>query len=250
MYEVTVSTPSQHKHLLEYVHKSMHGYIKKVGGTCVNLSQKCRSYFSLACNDTFSFQSQRLLRECVSSALAVGYKNIFMRSLLDVANGNFYQNILVDTMCVFDQQYDVAMVSNVVDTTKDLYLDGYYNFRMHDIKRRWENVVNMVLENNYVLTDNELILEFLQYLLQSSDAKTKQITICLEDSGYTLYDVKGNVLQNISILSPTSTKEEQAIVNAIYLNPQKLIVYYAKQPSQEFCHVAKTLFDVQFVKVR
>jgi hypothetical protein len=65
-----------------------------------------------------------------------------------------------------------------------------------------------------------------------------------------LYDEKGNVLQNITTLSSISSKEEQALVNVIYLNPQKLIIYYAKQPSQEFYNVAKTLFDVQFVEVR
>ena len=250
MYEVTVSAPSMHNHVLEFVHQSMQDYIDKVGGTCVNLHQKYRSYFCFACNDTFRLQAQRLLRECVSSALAVGYKNIFMRSLLGVNEGNFYQNVLVDTMCVFDQQYDTAMVSNIVDTTKDLYLDGYYNFKLQDIKHRWESVVNMVLENNYVLWDNGLILEFLQYLLQSADEKTQKVTICFDENGYILYDAMDKILQNITTLSSISGKEEQALVNAIYLNPQKLIVYYAKQPTQEFYDVAKTLFDVQFVEVR
>ena len=141
-------------------------------------------------------------------------------------------------------------VANIIDCNQDVYLDGYYNFRMRDIKRKWENVVNMILENNFILSDNELIVEFLQYLLQSIEAKADSLSICFDDLGYTLYNSEGKIVNKLATLSKTATAEEEAIVNAICQNVKKLKVYYCKSPSKEFCDVAKTLFDVQYLQVQ
>ena len=250
MYEVTVSTPSNEKHILDNVCQDICPYIRQIGGTVATVQQKHRSYFSLACADTFQLQAQRLLQDSVAKGLSLGYKNIFVRDMLDVQEGNFYQNILVDTMCAFDHQYDADILSKLIDAQKDIYIDGYYHFRIQNFKRKWENVENMVLENNYILGDHDLILEFLQYLLQSVDPKLKKLSICFDKNSYTLYDGKGKVIQKCPTMSPSVSVEEDAIVNAICLNPQKLKVYHAKPLSQDFLDVVKALFNVQFVLVQ
>ena len=249
MYEVTLSTPNNHSNLLNYVSNDLQPYVAKIGGTYAILQQKHRTYFSIACDDTFVFQAKRLLIESISQVLALGYKNIFIRDLLDVEQSNFYQNVLVDTMCIFDYTYDAKMITNLIDVEKDVYLDGYYNFLMQDFKRKWQNVANMILENDYVLADNSLILEFLQYLLQSVDTKTKTISICMENNDYTLYDSKNSLLSKSNTMSMFSTAETDALVNAVYLNVQKLKVYHHGNLSQDFCNVAKALFQTQFIQV-
>lgn len=249
MYEVTVSTPNEQEYLLDYVSTSTQSYIDTIGGICTNLQQKNRSYFSVACSDTFGLQAQKVLKDTIVEVLSVGYKNLFVRNLLGVTEGNFYQNVLVDTMCVFDHQFDASMLASIVDVTKDIYLDGYYLFGMQNIKHKWENIANMILENNYILGDNELILEFLQYLLQSADSKVKQLSICIDCNSYTLYDDRNKVIANSITLSPQSTIEQQAIVNAFNLNPQTVKVYHNQMLSPEFLHVAKSLFDIQYVNV-
>lgn len=249
MYEVTLSTPNNHSNLLNYIHNDLQPYVAKIGGTYAILQQKHRTYFSIACDDTFTFQAKRLLIESISQVLALGYKNIFIRDLLDIEQNNFYQHVLVDTMCIFDHVYDAKMITNLIDVEKDMYLDGYYNFLMQDFKRKWQNVANMILENDYVLADNSLILEFLQYLLQSVDTKTKTISICMENYDYTLYDSKNSLLPKSNTMSMFSTAETDVLVNAVYLNAQKLKVYHHGNLSQDFCNVANALFQTEFVQV-
>ena len=250
MYEVTVSAPLQHNYLLNYLFEDISPYISQIGGTFATLHQKHRTYLSLACKDTFRAQTQRLLQERVSQILSLGYKNIFVRQLLDVDNANFYQNVLIDTMCAFDHQYDAQLFASNINCDKDIFLDGYYNFRMGKFKRKWESVVNMILENDYILSDNELILEFLQYLSQSVERSLMQLSVCFTQDQYTLYDSKGKVMQTINTLSANCTAEENAIVNAICLNPQKLKVYHKEAVSHDFTNIAKALFEVQFVQVQ
>ena len=249
MYEVTLSTPTEQNYLLEGISTNLSRYIAQIDGTHVTLQRKNRSYLSIACRDTFRHQLQHILQEEVATTLSLGYKNIFVRRLLDLDDANFYQNVLIDTMCTFDHKYDAHQLAGIVDATSNIYIDGYYNFRMANFKRRWQNVVNMVLENDYLLHDNELILEFLQYLLQSVDVKTQQLSICFDRVGYTLYDANGKVVQSISAFSQESTAEQSALVNAICQNVQQLKVYHSNDLSQDFCDIANALFDVQFVQV-
>lgn len=249
MYEVTISTPNQHNHLLGYLRNDLQPYLAKIGGTYAILQQKYRTYFSIACDDTFTFQTKRLLIESISQVLSLGYKNVFVRNLLDVNQNNFYQNVLVDTMCIFDQVYDAKMISHLIDVEKDVYLDGYYNFCMQDFKRKWQSVANMILQNDYVLADNSLILEFLQYLLQSADTKSKQISLCIEDNSFALYDDKNSLIPQTNTMSLFFTAESDALVNAVYLNVQKLKVYHHGNLSHDFCDVANALFQTEFIQV-
>ena len=249
MYEVTVSTPKKQNYLLERIFNNIADYLSQIDGTHVTLQRKNRSYLSIACRDTFRQQMQCILQDEVATTLSLGYKNIFVRRLLDLDDANFYQNVLIDTMCAFDHKYDAHQLAGIVDATSNIYIDGYYNFRMANLKRRWQNVVNMVLENDYLLEDNQLILEFLQYLLQSVDAKTQQLSICFDTDGYTLYDANGKVAQSMSSFSKESTAEQSALVNAICQNVQQLKVYHSNDLSQDFCDIVKALFDVQFVQV-
>ena len=152
-------------------------------------------------------------------------------------------------MCAFDHKYDAHQLATIVDVTNNIYLDGYYNFRMGNMKRRWKNLVDMVLENDYVLQDNQLILEFLQYLLQSVDNKTQQLSICFDGSSYNLFDNSGKVVQGISNFSRDATPEQEALVNAICQNVPKLKVYHEQKLSQDFCNIVNALFDVEYIQV-
>jgi hypothetical protein len=249
MYEVTVSTPKQQNYLLEGISTNLSRYMAQIDGTQTMLNCNNRSYLCLACRDTFQHQIKYILQEQIAQTLCLGYKNMFVRSLLDLECANFYQNVLIDTMCAFDHKYDANQLAGIVDTDSNIYIDGYYNFRMSSFKRRWQNVVNMLLENDYVIHDNQLILEFLQYLLQSVDSKCQQLSICIDADSYTLYDSNGKVVQALPSFSLDSTAEQSALVNAICQNVQKLKVYHTKALCQDFCKIANALFEVEYVQV-
>lgn len=249
MYEVTVSTPKQQNYLLEGISTNLSRYIVQIDGTHTMLNCNNRSYLCLACRDTFQHQIKYILQEQIAQTLCLGYKNMFVRSLLDLECANFYQNLLIDTMCAFDHKYDANQLAGIVDTDSNIYIDGYYNFRMGNMKRRWKNLVDMVLENDYLLQDNQLILEFLQYLLQSVDSKCQQLSICFDGSSYNLFDNSGKVVQTLPSFSLDSTAEQSALVNAICQNAKMLKVYHAQKLSQDFCNIANALFDVEYIQV-
>ena len=247
MYEVTVSVPLRDKHLLQHVKNQTVAAVAEMDGIATDLNDKYRSYYSVACSDTFRFQLRRLLTDSVSEAVALGYKNMYVRDFLKVKEGNFFQNVLINTMCVFDKSYDQQIVSKILDADKPIFIDGYCNFRLDALKRKWEEIAKLVCDNQYILRDEELILEFLQYLLDSVNNQVTNLTVSLEEDSFLMYDTKGKLLPAAQSLAQNVTVEEEAAVNILLLKPKRVSIYYGKRPNEDFMKLLQ-LFDCKFVE--
>lgn len=221
----------------------------QIDGISTEVDDNYRSYYTLACSDTYRFQVGRAVLSAVCEALSLGYKNVYVRKLLDVDYDNFYQNVLVNTICIFDSEYDKQFVSRIVSDSATVCLDGYYNFKMAQVKRKWQDISKLVSDNDFILTDNELIIEFLQYLLESMTTKEKVLSASLDDNDFALFDKDSKALSKLKSLAKTVTVEEEAMLNIICLKPTKLNVYYHNKPSKDFCAMCEALFSPQFIAI-
>ncbi len=248
MYEVTVSVPKCDEHLLAHIKNKTVSDIAEMAGIATDMDSKFRCYFSVACSDTYRFQLKRILVDRVAETMALGYKNIYLRNCLKVGKGNFFQNVLINTMCVFDKTYDKQIIAKILDGDSPMYIDGYCNFRLDMLKRKWQEIANLVSENNYILHDKTLIYEFLQYLLESITHQISHLSVSFEKDGFLMYDSKGNYIPSVESLAPTSSIEEEVAVNVLLLKPKKVSVYYAEKPSADFCKLLE-LFDSEYIEV-
>ena len=249
MYEATVSVVKENSHLLDYVKGQLAPCLKEIDGISTELDERFRSCFSLACSDTYRFQVQRKLAEAVSQALTLGYKNVYVRDLLRIDSDNFYKNVLVNVICVFDNDYDKQVVSRLVDIEQNVCIDGYYNFRLSAVKKKWSDITRLVSDNFYVLSDNSLIVEFLQYLLESTPSKVKNLSVSFENGGFVLYGSGGKVLEPAISLAKKATVEEEAMLNILCLKPQRVKIYHSSPLSDDFCEMLTALFDVEYMEV-
>lgn len=249
MYEATVSVVKENGHLLDYVKEQLTPCIGEVDGITSELDETRRRYFSLACADTYRFQIQRKLNDAVSQALSLGYKNLFVRDLLKINKNNFYQNVLVNTICIFDNEYDKQIVSRVVDVDKTLCIDGYYNFRLGAIKKKWQEITKLVSDNFYVLSDNTMIVEFLQYLLESTPSKVKQLSVSIDGDSFVLYGNGDKVISPTLSLAKRTSCEEEVMLNVLFLKPQTVKIYHSDSLSRDFCEMLNALFQTEYVEI-
>lgn len=248
MYETTISAPQTDRHILEYIRSQTLPIISEMDGITTDIADSHRCYYAIACSDTFRFQLKRILSENVSQAIALGYKNIFVRKFLHVSVGNFFQNVLIDTMCIFDRVYDYQAVAKVLDVEQPMFIDGYYNFRMQLLKRKWCEIAKLVADNSFIMQDRELIMEFLQYLLDSISEKVTNLTLSFESDGFLIYDSQNSVLPDIKTLAPSPTVEEEAAINILLLKPRHLTILFKTRPSEDFCLLMSQLFSCELKK--
>lgn len=249
MYESTVNIEKQNEHLLSYVKTQLAPCIHEVDGIATEVADNFRNYYSVACADTYRFQIGRCLNAAVTEALSLGYKNVYMRELLNIDGDNFFQNVLVNTICIFDNEYDKQMISRVVDTDRTVCLDGYFNFKLSHIKKKWLEISKLVGDNGFILTDNDLIAEFVEYLLDSMSTKEKTISVSFEPDGFIIYGQNDRIIEKIYSLAKSADIEEEAMLNIICLKPRNVKVYYTNKPSEEFCKMLDRLFFSEYIKV-
>ncbi len=249
MYEATVSVAKENEYLLSYVKGQMMPTLGDVDGITAENQEKFYSFFSLACADTYRFQIQRRLTDVVSQALALGYKNVYVRKLLNVDKSNFYQNVLVNTICIFDNDYDKQAVCRLLDIDKTVCMDGYYNFRLEPIKKRWLEITKLVSDNFYVLSDSKMITEFLQYLLESTPSKVKKLSVTVDGDDFVLYGTGNKVLEPTLSLAKNTSCEEEIMLNALFLKPQNIKIYYSQPLNPDFVNMLDALFDTEYVEV-
>ena len=249
MYEATVSVVKENSHLLDYVKGQLTPCLKEIDGISTELDERFRSCFSLACSDTYRFQVQRKIVDAVSQALTLGYKNVYVRDLLHIDSDNFYKNVLVNVICVFDNDYDKQVVSRLVEIDQNVCIDGYYNFRLGAVKKKWSDITRLVSDNFYVLSDNGLIVEFLQYLLESTPSKVKSLSVSFENGGFVLYGSGGKVLEPTISLAKKTTVEEEAMLNVLCLKPQRVKIYHSAPLSADFCEMLSALFEAEYIEV-
>lgn len=249
MYEQTVNVEKSNAHLLDYVKSQLEPVLGQIDGISTEISDDYRNYYTLACSDTYRFQVGRAVNYAVCEALSLGYKNVYVRRLLNVGYDSFYQNVLVNTICKFDSEYDKQFVSRIILDGATVCLDGYYNFKMSQVKRKWQEISKLVCDNSYLLADNELIIELLQYLLESLTSREQTVSLSLLDDDFVLCNKSNSVLNKLKSIARTASVEEEAMLNVICLKPSNLVVYYNKKPCKEFSEMCDALFKTQFIFV-
>lgn len=247
MYETTVSVEQTNSHLLDFVVSKLAPWQQEAKWTSAVVASKGRKYFSVAGDDVYRYQIQKNVTDAVAQSLSLGYKNIFVRKLLDVDYDDFFQNVLVNTICVFDNEYDRQLVAREIDSGSPIFLDGYYNFRLSSVKKKWQEIANLVAENIYVLTDKQLVLEFLQYLLDSISSKVKCLSINFCDDDFQLFSSANNAIEPCVSLAKKATAQEEAMLNVVCLKPQYIKVYSNGKLSDDFCQMLNALFSCEYV---
>lgn len=247
MYESTLNIEKKNSHLLSYVKSQLRPYLNDIDAISTELEDSTRNYYSLACADTYRFQVRRCISVAVTQALSLGYKNIYFRQLLDIKGASFYQNVLVNTICIFDNEYDKQFISRVIEPDQTICLDGYYNFRMSTIKRKWLEISKLVSDNDFILTDDDLIVEFLQYLLESMICKEEKLSVSLDKDRFILFGSENKVITPLQSLAEPLNIEEEAVLNIICLKPKKVTIYYDNEPSKDFCELLDALFSTEYI---
>ena len=247
MYENTLSVPCDNAYLLDYISSELADTFRTVDAVTQTAESNGRKYMSYACADLYRHVLADKVSDAVADVLSSAYKNKYMRGLLGVKSGSFLQNVLVNVICVYDSLPDKIAVKKSINADRPMYLDGYYNFVLSPLKRKWAELSELVGANRYVLDDESLIVEFLQYLVDSSEERYGTMSVLFHDNKYFLFDKDNALSATLSTLCKEATAEEEAMVNLVCRRPTKVEIYAKSRPSQEFCALCEALFVTNYV---
>jgi len=137
---------------------------------------------------------------------------------------------------------DSHIIKRELEKSKVDCIDGFFNFRLKEVKKKWDEIIELTNENSIVLSDNDVAVEFLSFLLESMPKRNKAIRLCSKGDEIVLLDEKGNEIKtNFSFLQ-TNTDEDLILFNIIYISPSKVVVKNRRDFSSEFLSIIDKFF--------
>ncbi|MFR3347542.1 MAG: sporulation protein YtxC, partial [Christensenellales bacterium] len=169
---------------------------------------------------------------------------------LNMGSEDLLSRTLINTMCIFDNSYDKTAIKRNLENIRNFSLDGFYNFRLGDVKKKWDEIV--VLSNSYdtVINDYDTMRDFLMFLLEAIPTLVNNLSVVFdEESGFELFDEKGLRLNKLTTLSVRQEPEEDLLYNLVCINPAAVNFYGDWQSmSEQFKDIADSLFVINDMK--
>ena len=126
-----------------------------------------------------------LVKDLLADIFSIGYKNKYLSKKLNMGSEDLLSRTLINTMCIFDNSYDKTAIKRNLENIRNFSLDGFYNFRLGDVKKKWDEIV--VLSNSYdtVINDYDTMRDFLMFLLEAIPTLVNNLSVVFdEESGF------------------------------------------------------------------
>lgn len=248
MRELIFNVNKEDAYFIDYIHKKVSEPVRSVGGVCAVLEDENKKKLGIGIYDECFPIINKIAKTAVAEILAVGYKNRYLKEKIKIDSSDLIGKTLLDTMCIFDSNYDTNLIKRNIYDLDTISLEGCYNFRIKEIKRKWDDIV--ALSNSYsgFLSEKSVVYEFLAYLLDAIPCLCDTISVIINDKidEFQLLNQADVVLSKFEIFSQNKTIQEELIFNLICYNPN-LIKFCGNMSvlGDEFCEIINEFFQVR-----
>ncbi len=223
MWELNISVDNNKSDSLTGIEGRIRPFVRPGKGIMILDRERGRTYLSIACEEDLCERLQRELREAVSDAITVDFKEKFLlrHSRLPKANKINY-NAFLKALVAFDREWDRELVLKNLVYKDELLLDGFYNFRLKELREKWQEVCDLANQNSGYLEYHETFLELLRFLVQTIDTKEKHITIVKEKDEYGFLNADGKAVNRQKLKLDRTITDETLLPNLITVAPKEI----------------------------
>ncbi len=248
MRELLIDVDQPDEYMLNYIHDKVAAPVKATGGVLALSKKGGRAKLGIAVKDECFNQINKAVKGVTAEVLAIGYKNRYLKEKIKIESDSLLGKTLINTMCVFDSNYDTNYIKRKINDLDTLALDGCYNFRLIDVKKKWNEVVD--LSNNYsgFLSERNVLYEFLSFLLDAIPCLSDTVTVVLgtEKKNFEMFNAKEKLMLKFCTFPDKYDVREQILFNLICFNPN-LVKFCGDMEGlgTEFSEIINELFNVK-----
>lgn len=248
MRELVFGVNKQDAHFIDYIYKKVVEPVRSVGGVCAVVEDETKKRLGIGVYDECFPIINKIAKTAVAEVLAVGYKNRYLKEKIKVNSSNLIGKTLLDTMCIFDSNYDTNLIKRNIYELDTISLEGCYNFRLGEVKRKWDDIIDLSNTYSGFLSEKNVIYEFLAYLLDAIPCLCDTISVIVSDDllEFQLLNQADVVLSKFEIFSQDKNIQEELLFNLICYNPN-LVKFCGNMSAlgDEFCEIINEFFQVR-----
>ncbi len=186
MFQITVSVDGSKSDWLYSIEDIIKNKLKTCNAVVATKHSGRRLYCGFGCESENAQKMLSALKECFIEMYAVVVKFDYIKRNLSLCLPEQRYEILLHTLVAFDRENEHKLLRKDLCVTDGMALDGYFEFKLGELKERWLEVCRLTKSNGAYLHDDDTFNELLRFLISAVDPKVNKLTVCETGGGYRL----------------------------------------------------------------
>ena len=215
-----MSVDNRQKQWFNSIEKVLSIQLKAISGVIASREVDKRTEVSIACESNFKSDAKKLIKKTLTEMYLTVVKYEYLETALKMPHlDSDSYSILLHTLVAFDRETESEIISKELKIDNYLALEGFFNFRLGELKTRWDEIAELASNNARHLHKEETLNELLKFLMSAITPKIKKLSISVL-AGH--FNVSGEYKKSrfeFRILTP-----EQLMIYLINVAPLELIL--------------------------
>lgn len=187
MYQIKLSIKSKDGHWLLKRYGVLEERVKRIGGIVACVERYGRVSVAVACENQHAQDIKRQIKKILVDIYITDAKESYFRSIIRFKTADALDELMLfHALTAFDRDRDREYIAATLTLSDDFSIDGYYMFKLGELKKRWGEIAGLTDENIGLLYDEEALFLLLRFLLSAADPKCETVTVGQENQAYYL----------------------------------------------------------------
>lgn len=190
MYQINIKVDAKRAFWIYALDKIIGQRIKAEGGIAVVATVEGQANLGLACES----DKKNFLNETLREGLVELYETIGKMCYIDgrLSRLKIKQStyrLLLHTLVAFDRECERELLYKIINVQPVISLDGIYNFRLSELKKRWDEICSLISGNVSFLYDELTLNELLRFLVSAINPKIMKLELLQQGDTFLLTGV-------------------------------------------------------------
>ncbi|MCL2847869.1 MAG: hypothetical protein FWE13_03870 [Firmicutes bacterium] len=185
---------SKKRNWITAVEKVLVLQFKGIDGVVATSENIGRIVLSIACERDKKPEAKKIISSVLKEMYLTRVKYEYLKYRLKITQlSEMSSNLLLHSLVAFDRESEGEIIERELKFGDCISLEGFFNFRLGELKERWNEIASLATNNAIHLHQDETLNELLKFLMSAVTPKIQKLSIEAVDNRFS---VKGLYKKN------------------------------------------------------
>jgi len=175
--------------------------------------------------DVRNLADVEVLRDAIADVIVNDCKaHYILENMKLPIRDSFDRHLFISALCEFDREMDKYLTMEILQMTPTIVLSGYYDFKLGNLKIRWDEICMIANENIENLVAEGNFFELLRYLISNLEHRIDEAFLECIDGKVRVYDRQMKPLVGV-YANESQSEIERAISVLVSHNPRRIFFW-------------------------
>jgi len=178
MFQFKLSVDNKRATWFNQIEKVLAIQLKSLDGVVASQENSGRLEVSIACENSHKQDAKRIIKKTLVEMYLTVCKFDYLNNILSLPHlSDISRNLLIHTLVAFDKEAEQEIVEKNLAIKDYIALDGFFNFKLTELRKRWDDIAQLASTNARYLHEEETLNELLKFLMSAITPKIQKLCI-------------------------------------------------------------------------